>query len=336
MKVQRARELMSGFGRQRILVVGDLMLDRYIHGSVDRISPEAPVPVVQVSRERRVPGGAANVAYNIAALGGHASLAGVIGNDAAGQELLGILKESRIGTEGIRVVQGRPTTVKMRILAERQQVVRVDWDGAPEMAEGDMAAFCRQVRDEIAQCTGVVIEDYGKGVVCQPVMDAVLAAARSRKVPVGLDPKDNEDLCIAGLTLATPNYKEAHACAGVPMRTASSPDPLEDASLQKAAEVLMRKWTPEQLIVTLGPKGMYVVREGHSPHVIPTRAREVFDVSGAGDTVIATCVLAMAAGAGGDEAAVLGNNAAGVVVGKVGTATCSPQELLASVEANER
>lgn len=336
MKVDRARELMGTFGRQRILVVGDLMLDRYIHGSVERISPEAPVPVVQVGRERCVPGGAANVAYNICALGGKACLAGVIGDDAAGRELLGILKERGIGIEAVSVVKGRATTVKMRVLADRQQVVRVDWDSDPTLAEGDVKDFCAQVRDEIARSTGVVMEDYSKGVVCQPVMDAVLEAARARKVPVGLDPKDNEDLKIAGLTLATPNYKEAHACAGVPMRPCASGDPLDDVSLRKAVEVLMRKWTPEQLIVTLGPKGMYLAREGQPPHVIPTRAREVFDVSGAGDTVIATCVLAMAAGADGDEAAVLGNNAAGVVVGKLGTATCSREELLASVEANER
>lgn len=336
MQIQRVKELMERFRRQRILVVGDLMLDKYIHGNVERISPEAPVPVVQVSRERRVPGGAANVAYNICALGGQACLAGVIGDDAAGDELVSILKARGIGTEAVRTIKGRPTTVKMRVLADRQQVVRVDWDSEPDMDAKDVEAFCRQVEAEVARCTGVVVEDYSKGVVRQEVMDATLAAARRQKVPVGLDPKDNEDLAIAGLTLATPNYKEAHACAGLPIRPPPPGDPLDDVSLRKAAETLLRKWTPQQLIVTLGPKGMYVASEKKAAHVIPTRAREVFDVSGAGDTVIATCVLAMAAGATGDEAAVLGNNAAGVVVGKLGTATCSPEELLASVEANER
>jgi D-beta-D-heptose 7-phosphate kinase/D-beta-D-heptose 1-phosphate adenosyltransferase len=336
MKAERAKALMEIFRRQRILVVGDLMLDKYIHGSVERISPEAPVPVVQVNRERGVPGGAANVAYNICALGGQACVAGVVGNDLAGTELLAILKDRGIGTEGVRVIAGRPTTVKMRVLADRQQVVRVDWEGHPELPDVDVLAFCAMVDAEVARSSGVVIEDYSKGVVRQEVMDAVLAAAHRRKVPVGLDPKDNLDLRISGLTLATPNYKEAHACSGLPNRPPPPGDPLDDVSLRMAAELLMKKWTPEQLIVTLGPKGMYVASPAKAPHVIPTRAREVYDVSGAGDTVIATCVLALAAGATCDEAAVLGNNAAGVVVGKLGTATCSPEELLASVEANER
>ncbi len=336
MKVERAKALMEVFRRQRILVVGDLMLDKYIHGSVERISPEAPVPVVQVNHERRVPGGAANVAYNICALGGQASVAGIVGDDAAGVELMAILKERGIGTEAVRVIAGRPTTVKMRVLADRQQVVRVDWESRPELPDTDVKAFCAMVEAEVGRSTGVVIEDYSKGVVRQEVMDATASAANRRQVPVGLDPKDNLDLRMAGLTLATPNYKEAQACAGLMYHPPPPGDPLDDVSLRKAADILMKKWTPSQLIVTLGPKGMYVVSPTKAPHVIPTRAREVFDVSGAGDTVIATCVLAMAAGASGDEAAVLGNNAAGVVVAKLGTATCSPEELLASVVANER
>lgn len=335
MKVERAKALMDVFRRQRILVVGDLMLDKYIHGSVERISPEAPVPVVQVSRERRVPGGAANVAYNICALGGQACVAGVVGDDTDGADLLALLRERGIGTDAVRVIKGRPTTVKMRVLADRQQVVRVDWEGHPELPGPEVKAFCSMVEAEVCRSTGVVVEDYSKGVVCQEVMDAALAAAHRGKVPVGLDPKDNLDLRISGLTLATPNYREAHACAGLPIRPPPPGDPLDDVSLRAAAEILMKKWMPEQLIVTLGPKGMYLVSGTKAPHVIPTLAREVYDVSGAGDTVIATCILAVASGASCDEAAVLGNNAAGVVVAKLGTATCSPGELLASVEANE-
>ncbi len=336
MKLERVKALIEIFRRQRILVVGDLMLDKYIHGSVERISPEAPVPVVQVNHERRVPGGAANVAYNICALGGQACVAGIVGDDAAGAELLAILNERGIGTEGVRVIKGRPTTVKMRVLADRQQVVRVDWESHPELPDSEVKVFCSSVEAEIKRSTGVVIEDYNKGVVRQEVMDRVLSVAKQSKVPVGLDPKDNLDLKISGLTLATPNYKEAHACSGLPIRPQPSGDPLDDVSLRTAAEILMKRWSPEQLIVTLGAKGMYLAARGKVPQVIPTRAREVFDVSGAGDTVIATCVLAMAAGASSDEAAVLGNNAAGVVVAKLGTATCSPEELIASVEANER
>lgn len=334
MKSERARQVAQAFRGQRILVVGDLMLDKYIHGTVERISPEAPVPVVRVSRERQVPGGAANVAGNVRAMGGEAVVAGVVGNDPAGQDLLRLLQESRIGTEGVRLVGGMQTTVKMRILADRQQVVRVDWDPATTFPKADVDAFCELLEKQVALCTGVVIEDYSKGIVRQEVIDVLLSRARKKGIPVGLDPKDNLELNIEGITLATPNYREAHACAGL-IPKGPVADPLADESLRKAGEILLKRWKPEQLMVTLGPQGMYLVTQNRRPWVIPTRAREVFDVSGAGDTVIATCVLALAAGATFDEAAVLGNNAAGVVVGKLGTATCSPEELLASVEANE-
>ena len=336
MNMKRAKALVEAFGRQRILVVGDLMLDKYIHGSVERISPEAPVPVVRVSRERQVPGGAANVAGNVRALGGEVVVAGVAGNDDAGHDLLNVLEQRHIRTDGVRTMPQVRTIVKMRIIADRQQVARVDWEGAPVLPDAEVAPFCRDIERLVETSTGVIIEDYSKGVVCQAVVDAVQSAAARKAVPVGLDPKDNLELRFAGLTLATPNYREAHACAGLSPRSGPHADPLKDESLRRASEILLERWTPKQLIVTLGAQGMYLVERGREPRVIPTRAREVFDVSGAGDTVIATCLLALAAGASFDEAAVLGNNAAGVVVGKLGTATCSPEELLASVEQNEK
>lgn len=332
---KRAQLLTQSFQRQRILVVGDLMLDKYIHGTVERISPEAPVPVVRVARERQVPGGAANVAWNVCAFGGQAVIAGVVGNDPAGRDLKELMAAQGVCTDVVRAIKGFQTTVKMRVLADRQQVLRVDWDPDPVFPQADVDAFCESVSRQIESCTGVVIEDYSKGIVCQEVMDAVLSAAKRRGIPVGLDPKDNLNLRIKGITLATPNYKEAHLCAGLPAKAPPPGSPLEDASLRKASDILLKTWEPEQLLVTLGPNGMYLAGSGRVPRVIPTRAREVFDVSGAGDTVIATCVMALAAGASFDEAAVLGNNAAGVVVGKLGTATCSADELLASVEANE-
>lgn len=335
MNNERARQLTELFSRQRILVVGDLMLDKYIHGQVERISPEAPVPVVRVGHERQVPGGAANVAWNICALGGRAVIAGVVGNDAAGRDLVQLMRGQGVCTDAVRPVNGLQTIVKMRILADRQQVVRVDWESEPEFPAADVAAFCERVSAEIESCTGVVIEDYSKGIVRQEVVDTVVSAARKKGIPVGLDPKDNLALNLKGITLATPNYREAHVCAGLPVKAPPRGSPLDDVSLRKAAEHLLRQWEPKQLLVTLGPNGMYLAEPGREPRVIPTRAREVYDVSGAGDTVIATCVMALAAGATFDEAAVLGNNAAGVVVGKLGTAICSTAELLASVEANE-
>jgi rfaE bifunctional protein kinase chain/domain len=335
MNIERAKQLAKLFAGQRILVVGDLMLDKYIHGSVDRISPEAPVPVVRVGREREVLGGAANVASNVCAFGGKAVIAGVVGNDVAGRDLLALMKEQGICTRAVRTVVGFQTTVKMRVLADRQQVVRVDWESDSRLPPDDIQAFCEMISKEIESCDGVVVEDYSKGIVCQEVMDAILGAAKVKGIPVGLDPKDNLNLSIKGITLATPNYKEAHLCSGLPAKAPPPGDPMNDVSLRKAAEALLKIWEPEQLLVTLGANGMYMLARNTPPRVIPTRAREVYDVSGAGDTVIATCVMALAAGASFNEAAVLGNNAAGVVVGKLGTATCSPVELIASVERNE-
>jgi D-beta-D-heptose 7-phosphate kinase/D-beta-D-heptose 1-phosphate adenosyltransferase len=176
-----------------------------------------------------------------------------------------------------------------------------------------------------------VIEDYGKGAVKQPAIDAVLRASHAMKVPVGYDPKEDRGIRVRGITMATPNCREAHVCAGMAPRSHVDA-PLKDRVLREAAKRLMAKWRPEALVVTLGPQGMYLLTPGHAPVQIPTRAREVYDVSGAGDTVIAACLLALAAGATMHEAAVLGNYAAGVVVGKLGTATCSPDELMENLE----
>ncbi len=329
--LERARELVAAFARQRILVVGDLMLDQYLYGGVERISPEAPVPVVRVRREKRMPGGAANVAVNLRALGGGAALAGTVGRDAAGDELRGLLAGQGIGAEAVMTDAKAPTSVKMRVVAERQQVCRVDWESGVALAGAAADEFDARLRSAVAASTGVVIEDYSKGVVGQRVVDVVIDAAARAGIPVGLDPKDNATLHFSALALATPNCREAHVCAGLPPRNAIADDPLKDATLRKAGEILLAKWNLKQLIVTLGAQGMYLAAPGAAPRVIPTRAREVFDVSGAGDTVIAVCMLVLAAGGTPSEAAALGNDAAGVVVGKLGTASCAPAELLEAV-----
>jgi D-beta-D-heptose 7-phosphate kinase/D-beta-D-heptose 1-phosphate adenosyltransferase len=326
--IQRARELVARFPDQRIVVVGDLMLDRYLYGRADRLSPEAPVPVVRVGREDRVPGGASNVARNIRAMGGRAAVCGVVGADAEGRDLLRILRRAGVETGGVEARRGRRTTVKMRVVAERQQCVRVDWEEPLAWTKAGGAAFAAAVAREVRRGTGAIIEDYAKGVVTQGAVDAVLRAARAARIPTSLDPKDNEDLRVRGVTVATPNRKEAFAGAGM-KDPGPADDPLRDGRLLEAGERLLEKWGPRFLVITLGPLGMLLMARGRPPRHVPTRAREVFDVSGAGDTVIAVCTLALAAGADGMEAAELANFAAGVVVGKAGTATCSPEELLA-------
>lgn len=324
---ERAEEILQAISGKKILVVGDVMLDRYIHGRVSRISPEAPVPIVQVSHERHVPGGASNVALNIAMLGGTCLMAGFCGPDRDGIELQELLTKKGVDTGWILSFPGRRTTVKTRILADRQQVVRVDWDFHDEPEEVEMGAFCDALRSAVEACDAVILEDYGKGVLSQRVFDEVVRAARRLRIPIGLDPKDDHALQIHDLTFATPNRKEAFLAAGI---REPEPDehPLEDQALLRVAEILLEKWGVEHLLITLGAQGMLLISEGAAAHHVPTRAREVFDVSGAGDTVIAVLLSALAAGASSVEAAELANAAAGVVVSKIGTATCTKEELL--------
>jgi rfaE bifunctional protein kinase chain/domain len=324
----RARQVLARFPRQRVLVVGDVMLDHYIHGTVSRISPEAPVPVLHVTREISVPGGASNVASNVRAMGGAAEVAGVVGRDAHGRRLTRLLKDLGAGVEAVMRLPRVPTTVKTRVVADRQQVVRVDWEKHLQLNERQLAGFTGLLEKWTARSTAVVIEDYSKGVVQQPVLDAVLRVAGRRGIPVGLDPKDNYDLDVRGITLAKPNRKEAFAHAGV-KDTGAAGHPLKDKALLKVVEILLEKWQPRMLMITLGAQGMVLAGGGAATRHVPTRAREVYDLSGAGDTVIATCMLALAAGAKFGEAAELANYAAGVVVGKLGTATCTRDELLA-------
>jgi D-beta-D-heptose 7-phosphate kinase/D-beta-D-heptose 1-phosphate adenosyltransferase len=329
---KRCHEILALVAGRRVLVVGDLMLDKYVYGNVSRISPEAPVPVVQVTRERNSPGGAANVGLNIQSLGGQAVLAGVVGRDHVGEELAGVLAAAGILNDGVQVSEGLRTTVKTRVVAERQQVVRIDHEDPAEAFATAVAALVRRLPELVRSCAAVIMEDYGKGVITQEIVDVVLASARAAGVPVGLDPKNNE-LRFSGITLATPNYKEACAAAGL-REVPLSGDLVSHANLAQVGRLLMKKWTPEYLDITLGPYGMYLLSHDAAPEVIPTQAREVFDVSGAGDTVIAAAMLALAGRTSFHEAARMANVAAGVVVGKLGTATCSPGELMSAVAAS--
>lgn len=331
-ELARAEKLLAGFRNRKVLVIGDVMLDRYIAGSVKRISPEAPVPVVCVNGEYSRPGGAANVALNIQSLGGQAILAGVVGRDGPGDELVQILSSGGICTDGIIVSEQDRTTVKTRILADRQQVVRVDHEGSGVVDESTLDAFCKKIATMVGQVDGIVIEDYGKGVITQKLLDTVTqTVAKLGNIPVGLDPKFGHDLDVNGITLTTPNYKEACSAAGL-SESKIADDSKMNVNVVMAGNYMLDAWNAKIVLVTLGSHGMCLMVKGEEPKFIPTRAREVFDVSGAGDTVIATAMIALASGADYYEAATLANYAAGVVVGKLGTATCSDRELLHSVK----
>jgi D-beta-D-heptose 7-phosphate kinase/D-beta-D-heptose 1-phosphate adenosyltransferase len=325
----RVRHLLAEARRCRTLVVGDVMLDQFIWGSVGRISPEAPVPVVDFERESFMPGGAANVARNLTALGMPAELFGVVGQDGSGIRLRELLRSHHIGCRGVLVEPGRPTSVKTRIVAHKQQVVRIDREARDGLGEAAAYHLVAALHKLVPRVAAVIVGDYGKGVVTQDLLNLLKPLCRRHGVWLSLDPKPTHQLDLAGLSLITPNRKETFELAELPDESRHA-NPLADASLMKAAERLLERLRPVVLLITLGELGMLLCRPGQKPFHIPTVAREVYDVSGAGDTVIATFSLAIAAGASPVEAAILSNHAAGIVVGKVGTAIVTPPELLAS------
>ena len=325
----RVRQILSAATESRILVVGDVMLDQFIWGSVSRISPEAPVPVLDFSRESYMPGGAANVARNLVHLETSAELFGAIGEDDAAKKLLKLLSEQHIGCDGLVKSSARHTSIKTRIVAHQQQVVRVDRETRGPLNGKISAALLAVFKKKIAKADAVIVGDYGKGVVTQPLLDEIKRICHERGVWLSLDPKPVHHLNLNGLSLITPNRKEAFELAALPDDTKNA-DPLADKNLMLVAERLLRELNPALLLITLGELGMLLCQRGQKPFHIPTVAQEVFDVSGAGDTVIASFTLAIAAGASPVEAAMLSNYAAGIVVGKVGTATTNPAELLAS------
>jgi D-beta-D-heptose 7-phosphate kinase/D-beta-D-heptose 1-phosphate adenosyltransferase len=326
---RRVRDILDAASSVRILVVGDVMLDHFMWGTVSRISPEAPVPVVEFQRENLMPGGAANVARNLTALRVRTELFGRVGKDNEGEKLRSLLANHGIGCQGLRSKSNHPTSVKIRIIAHQQQVVRID----REARDGLDATATRTLLGAITRCAssaaGIIVGDYGKGVVTQPLLDGIKTLCHERGLWLSLDPKPVHKLSLAGLSLLTPNRKEAFELAGLADET-RHPDPLADKNLMLAASRLLRDLRPALLLITLGELGMLLCQRDRKPFHIPTVAQEVFDVSGAGDTVIATFTLAVAAGASPVEAAIISNHAAGIVVGKFGTATVSPQELLAS------
>jgi D-glycero-beta-D-manno-heptose-7-phosphate kinase len=329
MKRARVRELLREFSRKRILVIGDLMLDEFVWGRVSRISPEAPVPVVEVIRESYYPGGAANVARNIREFTPSVSVMGLIGEDTHAEKLRKLLGENGIGLEGLINDPTFQTIVKTRIIARHQQVVRVDRERLHSLG-GEAQAFCvEKVREMLGHLDAVIFEDYGKGLLQQNFVDNVTALARGAGKLVTADPNPHNPLIWRGITAVKPNRIEAFAAANQPWRD-PEPDPLRDNQLLLVGAELLRLWNPDFLLVTLGEQGMILFDQGNPPFHVPSRAREVYDLSGAGDTAIGLFTLALASGASAIEAAEISNHASSVVIGKLGTAILTPDELLES------
>lgn len=307
------------FSSCRILVVGDVIMDEFLWGRVERISPEAPVPVVQVEEESLVLGGAGNVVNNIISLGGQALLCGVIGNDTMGRELVHMLQEMNSPTHGLVVEDRRPTTIKTRVVAHSQQVVRVDREEREPVTEASIERIITTVEEQIDSIDAIVVSDYGKGVVVQGLMETIRLLTRGRQITLTVDPKVQNVALYKGVTLITPNHQEAELMSGIVIN--------DEESLRRAGTRLLDELGCQMVLLTQGDRGMTLFEGNGRATQIPTVARKVFDVSGAGDTVTGTFTLALAAGLTPRQAAVLANLAAGIVVGEIGTATVAASRL---------
>jgi rfaE bifunctional protein kinase chain/domain len=317
--IERGDEFLAKLKDNKVLVVGDLMIDEYIWGGVTRVSPEAPVPIVGVTNETLRLGGAANVANNILSLGGQVEVCGVLGDDQMGRWMRSDLKKKNIGVRGIVTCTGRPTTVKTRVIAHDQQVVRVDKEVTTPLDRADEDMVLGSAESFLGECGCVVISDYAKGVITPTLMRELVDLAKKHSVPVAVDPKINQFSIYKGVTVLTPNLFEAAAGAGLVI------DSME--ALVKAGHRIIEKLGCEYLIITRGDQGMTLFSGKKDYSHIEAYSRPVYDVTGAGDTVISTLSLALASGLSMEEGAYLANVAAGVVVGEVGTVPISREQM---------
>ncbi|TLD70932.1 hypothetical protein FEM03_11410 [Phragmitibacter flavus] len=305
------------------------MLDRFVRGNVRRISPEAPVPVVEVVEETLNPGGAANVACNLARFTPLVSLMGRVGKDSQSADLSFLLEADGVATSTLLISDSIPTISKARIVARQQQIVRVDREKLVWLTDEEISEVSHRLGSIINELDAIIIEDYGKGFVTEALVNAVTAIAAEHKVLITVDPSPRNPLNWSGVDLVKPNRLEAFAAAGLEDHHFDV-SPGENSELLEVGRILLEKWQVPQVLVTLGEQGMMLFRRDQAPHCIPTCAQEVYDVSGAGDTAIAILTLALAAGKSSEEAADIANQASGIVVGKLGTACVSPEELLAA------
>jgi D-beta-D-heptose 7-phosphate kinase/D-beta-D-heptose 1-phosphate adenosyltransferase len=335
MDLTRLEQILERASSRRITVIGDLMLDEFVWGKVGRISPEAPVPVVEVTGESFYPGGAANVARNLREFVDRVAIIGLLGKDRSGQQLRELLSQQKIDTSNAVEEPSFRTIVKTRIIARHQQVVRVDREKFVGPAAPQIEEVIAAVQRNLPQIDAVIFEDYGKGFLSTELVSQITAAARSAGKIVAADPNPRNLVEWHGLTVIKPNRSEAYLAAGVSNGDADTSPP-RDPDLKRAGETLLEKWETENVLITLGEQGMMLFQKNGATHYIPTKAREVFDVSGAGDTAIGLFTLGLACGATPIEAAEIANHASAVVVSKLGTATVTRDELMASFREDSR
>ncbi len=316
------KNLFKKFNNTGVLVIGDLIVDHYIWGKVKRISPEAPVPVVEVSKESLLPGGATNVAHNILSLGGKVFITGIVGRDERGKTLIHKFREKGVNTEGIIVEDDRPTTVKTRVIAHNQQVVRFDREDKSDISSSTLSLILEYVKRCLPEIKAIILSDYCKGVITKTLIKKLLKLTDS-KIFIAVDPKTGHFDYYKGVSLITPNINEASFGSGI--------DIINEETLVAAGKALLNKLQCKAALITRGDEGMTLMEKNGKITHIPTFAREVYDVTGAGDTVIATFTLCRSAGMKLKEAAIFANHAAGVVVGEIGTAVVTPQNIITSI-----
>jgi rfaE bifunctional protein kinase chain/domain len=329
MNLTRLQRIFDRASSKRIMVIGDLMLDEFVWGKVGRISPEAPVPVVEVTGESFYPGGAANVARNLREFVDHVAVIGLLGKDRSGQQLHETLAEEKIDVSNAVEDEVFRTIVKTRIIARHQQVVRVDREQFVSPSPTQIAKVVAAARKNIPETDAIIFEDYGKGFLTNELVSQIARDAHEKGKLVAADPNPRHSIDWRGATVVKPNRAEAFLAADIPWR---DPDetPAEDVELRRAGEALLKKWEAKYVLVTLGEHGMMLFQQKEPPHYIPTKARQVFDVSGAGDTAIALFTLGLACEATPIEAAEIANHGSAIVVSKLGTATVARDELIAS------
>ncbi|MBL7055061.1 D-glycero-beta-D-manno-heptose-7-phosphate kinase [Candidatus Woesearchaeota archaeon] len=315
---QKLISILDQFKNKKVLVIGDLMLDKYIWGEVSRVSPEAPVQVVKVSKESYAPGGAANVANNVAALNGKTYMIGLVGNDEANETLISELKKKQINTEGIIEDNNRPTIQKIRVIGKGQQLLRFDYEKKDYLDEGKEKKILDFVIKRIQNIDAIIISDYAKGVITKNLAEKLIKLANEKKKIIIIDPKPEHKKFYKNATLITPNNKEACEMLNVEEKN--------DDSINKVGKRLLEELNAH-IVITKGEKGIAIFEKNSEITNIPTKAKEVYDIIGAGDTVVATLALALASNATLKEAAILANYAAGITVGKVGTSTVTTEEI---------
>jgi len=322
--IKNILKIINNFKTTRILVVGDVIVDKFVWGDVSRISPEAPVPVVKIKSENTMLGGSGNVAKNITTLGGKAYLVSVVGKDKEASLFESVAKENKININGILTDSGRPTTVKTRVIAHHQQVVRIDKESDEAMSKNITDKMVKFIRKNMKNIDALLIEDYGKGVITPMLLASIVKTARQYKKIITVDPKEDHFSYYKDITAITPNQSEAYYAAGQKYKN--------EKDVSKIGKIIIKKLNCEIVLITRGEHGMMLTQKGKKQISIPTVAQDVFDVSGAGDTVISVFTMALISGAQPHEAAFISNCAAGIVVGKVGVATVKEDELVKRIK----